>query len=226
MDTVLNVLDLTELTVGEALTLLLSSVGLSLLITLVYMFTHRKSVIKPAVLMTIIILGPIAGVLFLVVGNNLARAVSLGGGIALIRFRSTLNDPRDLAYLLLSMVIGITCGSGLLTYAVLVTVVVSLVLIVAHLVHLDGARGRLMKLRIIIPENMDYYGVFDPILKEYCASFHLESVRSTEYGTLLELRFLVKINDPAKQKELIDAIRCRNGNWTISLSERAAEDYV
>lgn len=226
MDTVLNVLDLTELTVGEALTLLLSSVGLSLLITLVYMFTHRKSVIKPAVLMTIIILGPIAGVLFLVVGNNLARAVSLGGGIALIRFRSTLNDPRDLAYLLLSMVIGITCGSGLLTYAVLVTVVVSLVLIVAHLVHLDGARGRLMKLRIIIPENMDYYGVFDPILKEYCASFHLESVRSTEYGTLLELRFLVKINDPAKQKELIDAIRCRNGNLTISLSERAAEDYV
>ena len=226
MDTVLNVLDLTELTVGEALTLLLSSVGLSLLITLVYMFTHRKSVIKPAVLMTIIILGPIAGVLFLVVGNNLARAVSLGGGIALIRFRSTLNDPRDLAYLLLSMVIGITCGSGLLTYAVLVTVVVSLVLIVAHLVHLDGARGRLMKLRIIIPENMDYYGVFDPILKVYCASFHLESVRSTEYGTLLELRFLVKINDPAKQKELIDAIRCRNGNLTISLSERAAEDYV
>ena len=226
MDTVLNVLDLTELTVGEALTLLLSSVGLSLLITLVYMFTHRKAVIKPAVLMTIIILGPIAGVLFLVVGNNLARAVSLGGGIALIRFRSTLNDPRDLAYLLLSMVIGITCGSGLLTYAVLVTVVVSLVLIVAHLVHLDGARGRLMKLRIIIPENMDYYGVFDPILKEYCASFHLESVRSTEYGTLLELRFLVKINDPAKQKELIDAIRCRNGNLTISLSERAAEDYV
>ncbi|MBQ7319291.1 MAG: DUF4956 domain-containing protein [Clostridia bacterium] len=226
MNTVLDILDLTELTVGEALLLLLSSVGLSLLITLVYMFTHRKSVIKPAVLMTIIILGPIAGVLFLVVGNNLARAVSLGGGIALIRFRSTLNDPRDLAYLLLSMVIGITCGSGLLTYAVLVTVVVSLVLIVAHLVHLDGARGRLMKLRIIIPENMDYYGVFDPILKEHCASFHLESVRSTEYGTLLELRFLVKINDPAKQKELIDAIRCRNGNLTISLSERAAEDYV
>lgn len=226
MNTILKIFDLTEFTLGEALLLLLSSIALSLLLCLVYWFTHRKSVVKPAVLMTILMLGPVAGVLFLVVGSNLARAVSLGGGIALIRFRSTLNDPRDLAYLLLSMVIGITCGSGMLAYAIVVTLVFCLVLVIASVVRLDGARGKLMKLRVIIPENMDYYGVFDPILKEHCSSFHLESVRSTEYGTLLELRFLVKIKDPAQQKALIDALRCRNGNLTISLSERAAEDYI
>lgn len=226
MNTILDILDLTSFTVGEALLLLGSSIGLSLLLCLTYMFTHRKTVIKPSVIMTIMILGPIAGVLFLVVGNNLARAVSLGGGIALIRFRTTLSDPRDLGYLLIAMVIGITCGSGMVAYAVLVTVVMCALLIIANLAHLDGTRGRVMKLRIIIPENMDYYGVFDPILKEHCKSWHLESVRSTEYGTLLELRFLVKINDPSKQKNLIDALRCRNGNLTISLSERTSEDYV
>ena len=199
------------------------SVGLSLLVTLTYWFTHRRMALKSAIMMTIWLMGPIAGIVVLVVGNSLARAVSIGGGIALIRYRYTMSDPRDLVYLFLSLAIGMACGVGAIGYAVLATLVVCLVLIVANLLGFDRLRNRTLKLKVTVPEDINYVGMFDPVMTRFCKVWTLEKVKTTEYGTLIDLHYHIRLKDMKAQKEFIDSIRCLNGNLAVTLSETADE---
>ena len=74
-----------------------------------------------------------------------------------------------------------------------------------------------------IPESLDFYGVFDPILNEYCRFYNLDKVRTTDYGTLVELVYRVKLKDASKQKELIDAVRVKNGNLNVTIVQKAVE---
>ncbi len=221
MNSILTLLDLTTLTLGRALAVLGTTVGLSLLITLTYWFTHRRMALKASIMMTLLLMGPIASIVVLVVGNSLARAVSIGGGIALIRYRYTMSDPRDLIYLFLSLAIGMACGVGAIGYAALATLIVCLVLLLANLLGFDRLRNRMLKLKITVPEDINYVGMFESVLKEYCKAWTLERVKTTEYGTLIDLHYHVRLKDMKQQKEFIDGIRCLNGNLAISLSETA-----
>lgn len=223
MDTILTLIDPTTLTLGRALVMLGISVALSLLVTLTYWFTHRRMALKSAIMMTIWLMGPIAGIVVLVVGNSLARAVSIGGGIALIRYRYTMSDPRDLIYLFLSLAIGMACGVGAVGYAVLATLVVCLVLVIANLLGFDRLRNRMLKLKITVPEDINYVGMFEPVMKEYCKAWTLEKVKTTEYGTLIDLHYHIRLKDMKQQKAFIDGIRCLNGNLAVVLSETADE---
>ena len=115
------------------------------------------------------------------------------------------------------------CGTGFIGFAVLAVAAVLLVLIIINLVHFDTFGGRMMKLTVIIPESLDFYGVFDPILKEYCKFYNLDKVHTTDYGTLVELVYRVRLRDMSKQKALIDAIRTKNGNLNVTIVQKAVE---
>ena len=82
-----------------------------------------------------------------------------------------------------------------------------------------------MKLNIIIPEDLDFYGVFDPVLKKYCRSFSLLKIKTTDYGTLAELQYRIKLKNIADQKKLIDEVRERNGNLTVTVVCKATDNY-
>ena len=223
MDYLLPLLDLTSLTLGNALTALGTTIGLAFLLSLTYWFTHRNLALRSTIMMTILLMGPIAGIVVLVVGNSLARAVSIGGGIALIRYRYTMSDPRDLIYLFLSLAIGMACGVGAVGYAVVATLIICIVLIVANLTKFDNMRARTLKLKITVPEDINYVGMFEPVLNQYCKSWVLNKVKTTDYGTLIDLHYHIRPKDLSEQKQMIDAIRCMNGNLNVVLSETADE---
>ena len=90
MNHILQTIDITTITLGRALTILGSSLGLVLCVVLVYMFTHRRTGWRPSVATTILILGPVVSIIVVCIGSNIARAISIGGGLALIRFRNTV----------------------------------------------------------------------------------------------------------------------------------------
>ncbi len=57
--------------------------------------------------------------------------------------------------------------------------------------------------------------MFDDLFKEYTSKVSLEAVKTTNLGSLYQLTYLIVIKDQTKEKEFIDALRCRNGNLTI-----------
>ena len=75
-----------------------------------------------------------------------------------------------------------------------------------------------MLLRIAVPEHMDYDGVFDSALTTYAEGHRLVKVKTTEYGAMFDLTYEVTLADLSASKELIDTLRCLNGNMNVSLS--------
>ena len=75
-------------------------------------------------------------------------------------------------------------------------------------------------LHITIPENLDYTGVFDNILKKYTDESELVQVKTTNMGSLFRLTYNLKVKSAGEEKNLIDELRCRNGNLEITVSRQ------
>ena len=224
MNQILESIDITVITLGRALTVMGCALGLSVAIMLVYLFTHRRTGFRPAMVFTMLLLGPIVAVIVICIGSNIARAISIGGGLALIRFRNTVEDPRDIVYYYLSIAAGIACGVGFIGFGALAIGLILAAVLILSIVGLDRFGGTGKRLRILIPESLDYDGVFEPILKQYCRYFHLNLIKTQDYGTLLELDYRIVMKDKRTEKEFIDQLRMRNGNLNISLVQTTMEE--
>ncbi len=223
MNHILQTIDITVITLGRALTVMGCALGISLAIMLVYLFAHRRTGASPAMIFTILLLGPIVSIIVICIGSNIARAISIGGGLALIRFRNTVEDPRDIVFYYLSIAAGIACGVGFIGFGILAVGLLLAAILIMSIIGTDRLGGKGKRLRILIPESLDYDGVFEPVLKEYCRYSHLNRIRTQDYGTLLELDYRIVLRDRKREKEFLDQLRMRNGNLNISLVQNTGE---
>ena len=224
LNQILESIDISVITLGRALTVMGSALGLAIAIMLVYVLTHLRTGLRPAMIFTMTLLGPIVAIIVICIGSNIARAISIGGGLALIRFRNTVEDPRDIVYYYLSIAAGIACGVGFIGFGALAIGMLLLLILILWVIGTDRLTGTGKRLRILIPESLDYYGVFEPVLKEFCRSFRLSRIKTQDYGTLLELDYRVVLKDKRREKELIDQIRMRNGNLNITLTQAMSDE--
>jgi hypothetical protein len=214
------------LSLGNTLIIITSALVLGLIISLTYMYTHREEGYAPSIPVTIIMLPAIISIIILLVGNSIARAFSLAGAFSLIRFRSAPGDPKDIAYVFFTLAVGLSCGIGYIGYASLFTAVMCLVMVVIMKTSFGRPKHDAMILKVTIPENLNFQGLFDDILKEYTASYHMKRIKSTDLGSLFEISYYLQLKQGADQKALMDALRCRNGNLNISLVHREFEEKV
>lgn len=206
------------LTIGRALTVIFSSLLLGLLISVVYVRNQKNKGYSSSFAVTLIMLPAIIAVIILLVGNNVARAFSLAGAFSLIRFRSAPGDPRDIAYVFFTLGVGLACGMGYIGYGALFAVILCLVMSLLNLVKYAENTATPMKLKIIIPEHLDYQGLFDDIFDEYTSDKKLQRLKTVDFGSLFEITYNINMKEGANQKEFIDQLRSRNGNLTIALN--------
>jgi hypothetical protein len=207
-----------SLTLTSVLEILVSSIVIGLLISVVYLFTHKKEGYSQAFCVALILLAPIVGLVILLIGNNVARAFSLAGAFALIRFRSAPGDPKDIAFVFLSVVMGLACGMGYWLYAGFAAIIICLLIVVLHITNFAGKKGDSYTLRITVPETLNYVGAFDETLKKYTNNFKLTKVKSVDFGALFELTFDVDLKDDKQMRVMLDELREMNGNLKIMLS--------
>lgn len=207
----------TTISAGASILSILTALALGLAIALCYLFTQKKGSCTKDFVVAIALIPAIVAVVILLVGNSVARAFSLAGAFALIRFRSAPGSAKDIAVVFLSTAMGLACGLGYLLFGAAAAVMICAVLAVLSRTRFGEPRGSEKQLKITIPEDLNYTGVFDDIFTEYFTECELVNVRTANMGTLYELTYLVSLKDGADEKELIDSVRCRNGNLNISL---------
>lgn len=182
-----------------------------------YSDKNRRYSVNMAV--TLVILPAIVAIVIMLVGSNIARAFSLAGAFALVRFRSVPGDSKDIASVFYAMAIGLAAGMGYLIYAAISAVIIGAVYFT--LVRSGFAHKRLnyKELKITIPENMNYNNAFEDLFNEYTSNIKLDKIRTTNLGTLYELTYHITMKPNVDEKEFIDSIRCRNGNLNIILCD-------
>ncbi len=223
--------DLNFPTAPQVLTCVVSALVLGFLISLVYIFTHRKSGYTQSYVITMPMLSALVSTVIIMMclltsGAGMTAAISLTGAFSLVRFRSAPGDPRDISYIFFAMAMGVVCGLGFVGYAAVFFVILAAALVILHLTDFAAPHTQDMTLKITIPENLNYNGLFDKVMEKYTTSWKLRRVKTTDFGTLFDLVYAVRVKTDADQKKFIDDIRALNGNLNVTLVLYKYDDQI
>lgn len=193
------------------------AVVIGLVIAFVYTLISKKDGYNKSFIMGLALLPAIVAAVILLVGSNVARAFSMAGAFALVRFRSAPGSAKDISIVFFSMASGLACGLGFVTFAVCFTVLILVVLVIISVTGFGGSSEYKKQLRITIPENLNYMTVFDDVFEKYLSENVLRKVKTTNMGTMFELTYECRMKDDNTQKQFIDELRVRNGNLNITM---------
>ena len=188
------------------------SLGLGLLSALICKFRNQTS---QSFLITIAILPAIVQTVIMLVNGNIGAGVAVAGSFSLVRFRSAQGSAREIAAIFMVMAIGLATGMGYITLALIFFIVVALFQLLLCLFGFGSVNDSERSLKITIPEDLDYEGVFNDIFEKYTRSAKLESVKTSNLGTLYELKYDIVLKGNTVPKAFLDEIRTRNGNLNI-----------
>ena len=206
------------MTVGSSLLMVASALVMGVLVALVYMFVCRKTGCRKDVVMTFAFIPPIVCAIILLVGNNLVYALSMGGIFTLVRWRSQQTSQQDLTYTLYAVAAGAACGIGFVAYGFLFTVVIGAAMILLDLVKFGENKSTTLRLRVTVPEDLNSEGLFDEVLAKYTSHFQLIEVKTSNFGSLYDMIYMIRLKPESSRKELVDQIRTKNGNLNVVLT--------
>lgn len=206
-----------SLTIQNALLCTIVSLVLGFLIAAVYM---SQGAFSKNFVITLVMLPLLVQMIIMLVNGNLGTSVAVLGAFGLIRFRSVPGSSKEIASIFFAMAVGLATGMGFLSFAVVMTLVVGVVFFVLGRTSFGEMKNAEKDLRITIAENLDYTEIFDDIFQNYTRKCNLQRVKTTNLGSMYELDYHITLKDSKKEKEMLDAIRCRNGNLTIVCGRR------
>ncbi len=208
-----------SLTIQNALLCMLVSILLGLLIAVIY---GAQGTCSKNFMVTLTLLPVLVQMVIMLVNGNLGTSVAVLGAFSLVRFRSVPGSSKEMAVIFFAMAVGLATGTGFLSFAVVMTIMIGGVFLVLGKTRFGESKQENKDLRITIAEHLDYTEIFDDIFRKYTDSCSLQRVKTTNLGSMYELEYHITLKDIAKEKEMLDAIRCRNGNLTIVCGRRAA----
>ncbi len=207
------------ITVGNFLLCVCASLVIGILISGSYMYRTKYT---KSFVVTLALLPAVVCVVIMMVNGNVGTGVAVAGAFSLVRFRSAPGTAKEIGVLFLAMGAGLIAGMGYILYAFLFAILMCGVNLLYTRLEF-GAKKRVQlyrTLRITIPEDLDYTEVFEDILREYTDSCELTTVRTTNMGSLFRLTYDLRMKNAGREKEMIDKLRCRNGNLEISVSRQ------
>lgn len=186
-----------------------------LLGVIIAVFYRLQSHYSGSFMLTLTILPAVVQSVILVVNGNLGTAVAVAGAFSLVRFRSIAGNAREITFVFYAMAAGLACGMGYVVFAVVFVLLLGFISLILSKTPLFELSATSKQLKVTIPEDLNYNGIFDDIFDKYLKYAKLERVRTTNLGSMFELTYNIKLKKSADEKAMIDEIRCRNGNLMI-----------
>lgn len=208
------------ITVGDFLLCVLVSLAVGLMLAGSYMYRCRYT---RSFVFTLLMLPAVVCVVIMMVNGNVGTGVAVAGAFSLVRFRSVPGTAREISMLFVAMGAGLIAGMGYLAFALLFTLLMSVLTLVFSRVSFGAKRNnsKYKTMTITIPEDLDYSGIFDEIFHRYATAWELTRVKTTNMGSMFRLTYDLTLKDTGKEKAMLDELRCRNGNLEISVSPQS-----
>lgn len=207
----------TEVSNVQVTMAMIVALGLGIIIAVTYLISNKYVLNRKGFSLTLIMLPIILAVIILFVGSNVARAFSLAGVLSIIRFRSAPGESKDIGYIFFATAAGVGCGVGMYLESTIFVIFMSIVMLILEKLTFGG-NSRAKKLKIVIPEDLNYENVFDEVFNKYTSRYALQKIKTTDLGSLYEANYEVTLKQEAQDKEFIDELRARNGNLNITLT--------
>lgn len=201
------------LTVVDALICTITSLVLGFIISIVYMANGKRS---KSLATTLVLLPALVQTIIMLVNGNLGTGIAVMGAFSLVRFRSVPGTSKEICSIFFAMAVGLATGMGYISFAIVITIIISLVLFLLTKINFGETKNEERILKIVVPENLNYTEIFDDIFEKYTLRNSIVRSKTTNLGSLYEITYEIELKNNKEEKEMIDELRCRNGNLTIN----------
>lgn len=213
----------------EIITAVVVSLILNLCVALLYKSTYRGKRYSQDYVHTLVIIGTVVTIIILIVKGEGGGQIAFGmfAAFSIIRFRRTLNQARDLAFIFISMATGLTVGAMPLAdlwLAVVVLLIVGLAVYVMAKGDLFAPKRVSHNLRVRVTNDINYDDAFAPIFAQFTDELELRSVESAQAGMMTELRYGVTLKDSTKLADFMEKMQVACGDNRVLLTTLQGND--
>lgn len=150
---------------------------LSSLIAITYQYTTKSIYRKAHFLQSIALIGMVAATVMQAIGDSVARGLGILGALSIIRFRTVLDDPRNITFMFASLAAGIACGVLGYSIALTGTLVFCLAAVILRFSPMSNSTELIGELRFRVPKDDAVREVIEHQLKLHCKDFELDRMR-------------------------------------------------
>ncbi|MEM1120833.1 MAG: DUF4956 domain-containing protein [Bacteroidota bacterium] len=147
------------------------------IIAVTYEFTTKSIYRKAHFLQSLALIGIVAATILQAIGESVAIGLGIIGALSIIRFRTALNDPRNITFMFASLGAGIACGVTGFGIALTGTTVFCLGAIVMRFSPLSNANELIGTLKLRVPKEERLQKIIEQKLKVFCRDFELDRIR-------------------------------------------------
>ena len=212
-----------EITLVQFLICELTAMALGFGVSLVFRARDRHT---GAFTQSLALLPGVVTLVIMLVNGNIGAGLAVAGTFALVRFRSAPGSAKEITGLFTSVAIGLACGMGYVGVAVIFFLLIAVYVLALGSIRYGEESEKHRHLKITVPEDANYDDLFEDLFEQYTSFHELIKVRTTNMGTLYELNYRIVLKDSRHTREMIDAIRCRNGNLNIVCGREAEKDVM
>lgn len=224
---------LTTNTENPTLLMILLTVLFSFLLSAIIAFTYEKTsrqVARPDhFIQALVLIGIVAATVMQAIGDNFARGLGMLGALSIIRFRTTLRNARNIAFMFASLAVGIACGVYGFVIASVGTVGFCLAAFLLRLTPFSNRENLVGNLTIEFPHSTDSPEKIEKILKRHCQRFSIDSYRlfnSEAKNQLKERRYQIKLKNDLAGRQLSEELKQLDGVTTVQLRFRDVMDII
>lgn len=191
----------------------------SFIIGVIYLIAYKiKNETSRTMEVAILILPTIISVVIIMVNGNLGVGVAIAGAFSLVRFRSVQGNAKDICLIFMVMCSGLIIGVGYIGYAMVFSIVMGTLVVLSNMLILNNKKLQYKKcLKITLPDDLDYENIFDEILNKYTNYHKIQSIKTTNLGSLIKIKYDIILKEDTYEKDFIDELRVKNGNLEIAI---------
>lgn len=198
-----------SISVYQIIVAMLFALLLGLFMYFVYRKTYAGVVYSKNFNQTLVLITLILTMVMMIIGGNLALSLGMVGSLSIIRFRTAIKEPRDMAFLFWAIAIGLSCGAEMYVVAAFGSVVIAIVLFFFKGDAYDG-NTYLVVLRGNAIDSVELNKILSEKTKRYKLRMQNVSGNSEEITYEISLK---KIN----AMELSEALQAVVGIETVSV---------
>ncbi len=200
----------TNISIAEIAIGLLMSMLLAFFVYFVYKKTYTGVMYSKNFNVTLLLITIITTMVMMIIGSNLALSLGMVGALSIIRFRTAVKDTKDSAYIFWAIAIGIACGSGIYTIALIGSILIAIILFFMN----KGIFDDTTYLVIVHGNDMLDIDMITEIVEKNCKKTNLKmkNVTSSNIDVTYEVSFA-----KGKDSDLVKEIKAITGVTSINI---------
>lgn len=162
---------------------------LGLFIFLIYKKTYSGVMYSDSFGVSLIAMAMITSLVIIAVTSNVVLSLGMVGALSIVRFRTAIKEPMDIAFLFWSIAVGIVLGAGLIPLAVIGSVIIGVIIVIFSTRKI----GDVPYILVVNCADSESEAVSANLIKEAAKKSILKSKAVTKLG--IELTYEIRIQE-------------------------------